>query len=329
MEFQQILDEGHFSNQIPKELLNGLSLFYRDYANAIRAHGSEINGSEVFKTFLTLIANQIKTPYPFANFHRRVLSPFNYYAFGLDFIRPLVNLEVSRVRGVEHLDQMKRQLAAGENVVLLSNHQTEPDPQIICLMLEKTHPELIPNMIFVAGHRVRTDPLCVPISLGINLLCIYSKRYLEIPPEEKREKILHNHQTMQVMSELLAEGGKCMWVAPSGGRDRPNERGEVEVAPFDPQSIEMFWLMARRSGKSTHFYPFALNTYALMPPPEAVRVELGERRTASYAPVHLVVGPEVNMETFPGSDGLVSKEKRGKRADYIHQLVADQYSSIL
>jgi glycerol-3-phosphate O-acyltransferase len=43
------------------------------------------------------------------------------------------------------------------------------------------------------------------------------------------------------------------YVAPSGGRDRPNQEGIVEVAPFDPQSIEMFNLMAKKSTRPTFF----------------------------------------------------------------------------
>ena len=43
-------------------------------------------------------------------------------------------------------------------------------------------------MIFVAGERVITDPLAIPFSMGSNLLCIYSKRYIDHPPEKKIEK---------------------------------------------------------------------------------------------------------------------------------------------
>jgi len=58
---------------------------------------------------------------------------------------------------------------------------------------------------------------------------------------------------MELMSELLSEGGKAIYVAPSGGRDRPNAQGVVEIAPYDPQSIEMFYLMTQRAGHLTHF----------------------------------------------------------------------------
>ena len=60
------------------------------------------------------------------------------------------------------------------------------------------------------------------------------------------------------MSSLLSEGGKVIYVAPSGGRDRKNLNDKIVVAPFDPQSIEMFSLMARKAKKPTHFYPLSL-----------------------------------------------------------------------
>ena len=49
------------------------------------------------------------------------------------------------------------------------------------------------------------------------------------------------------MQELLNEGGCCIYVAPSGGRDRPNAMGEIEVAPFDAQSVELFWLLGKQA----------------------------------------------------------------------------------
>lgn len=35
----------------------------------------------------------------------------------------------------------------GENIVLMSNHQSEADPAIIALLLESTHPYLAENMV--------------------------------------------------------------------------------------------------------------------------------------------------------------------------------------
>jgi glycerol-3-phosphate O-acyltransferase len=162
--------------------------------------------------------------------------------------------------------------------------------------------------------------------MGRNLLCIYSKRYIDTPPEEKARKTLHNRKTMERMSELLSEGGKCIYVAPSGGRDRRNAHGVVEVAPFDPQSVEMFLLMAERAPRITHFYPMALATYDFLPPPETIQVQLGEARQARRLGLHLAVGGEIDMVTFPGSDAPDKRMRREARASYIWRQVADDYA---
>lgn len=40
-----------------------------------------------------------------------------------------------------------------------------------------------------------------------------------------------------------------VWVAPSGGRDRPNEEGKLVVADFDSKAIDMFKILAKKSSK--------------------------------------------------------------------------------
>jgi glycerol-3-phosphate O-acyltransferase len=265
-------------------------------------------------------------PPTFEPYHERVRSPVDYYQFGLDLLRPLVIFEHSKLLGQDNLDRIVQQLQQGDNVVLLANHQTEPDPQAISLLLEKKYPQLSEEMIFVAGHRVISDPLAIPFSLGRNLLCINSKNYIETPPEQKEEKLLHNQRTMKRLGQLLSEGGKCIYVAPSGGRDRPNAAGIVEVAKFDAQSIEMFSLLAQHSGRPTHFYPLALATYALLPPPNSIKKELGEKRQTHCTPIHLAFGNEIDMNKYPGSDAKDKRQRRNNRAAYIWDLVKKDYA---
>jgi hypothetical protein len=60
-------------------------------------------------------------------------------------------------------------------------------------MLEKLGmAALASKVVFVAGHRVTTDPLAIPFSMGCNLLCIFSKKYMEEPPELKAAKQQQN-----------------------------------------------------------------------------------------------------------------------------------------
>lgn len=316
--------------KLPSSLVAILRQFFSSYAEALKQNNEDVETyAKIFGLYLEFIVEQVKSPYQFEPYHACMLSPVNYYAFGLDLIRPLVQFSKCKRLHLELVDQMAGQLKEKHNVVLLANHQTEPDPQAISLLLEDSHKDFARDMIFVAGHRVVTDPLAIPFSMGRNLLCIFSKKYLEMEPDLKAEKLLHNQRTMKKMAQLFAEGGKCIYVAPSGGRDRKDPSGAIQVAPFDPQSIEMFWLMAQSSGKPTHFYPLALNTFDLLPPPNSIEQELGEKRHAQATPIHLAFGEELDMETFPGSDVADRKERRQNRANHIWNIVVNLYQEII
>ena len=100
--------------------------------------------------------------------------------------------------GSERVKDIEALLAKGDNVVLLSNHQTEADPSCWSFALHENHERLERDMIMVAGDRVTTDVVAVPFSKARNLLCIYSKRHIDNPPEEKPKKMRHNAKTMTV-----------------------------------------------------------------------------------------------------------------------------------
>ena len=299
--------------------------FLDAYVRVARDHNaSDETIFKQFSTFLTLMKEQIEAPHKFEPYHEQVRTPFDYYQFGVDFLTPLVDHDHSTVTGHDNLKQIEKQLRQKDNVIFLANHQIEGDPQAMSILLDKTYP-FARETIFVAGERVITDPLAIPFSMGRNLLCIYSKRYIDNPPEQKSAKQQHNKRTMQLMSDLLAEGGHSIYVAPSGGRDRPGPDGRIEIAPFDPQSIEMFYLMAKKAAHPTHFYPLTLATYSLLPPPQTIQVELGEARTIEGGAIHLSCGAEIDMESFPGSDLEDKQERRAARATYIHSLVKADY----
>lgn len=303
--------------------------FYDCFKVAVQEAGRPLKSViSTFLLFLELVREQFEHPYRFEPYHRKVRHPIDYYAFSLDFIRPLIDFSKSSVKGLDVLDEVEKQMARGENVIFLANHQTETDPQAIAILLQKTHPKLAESIIYVAGERVVTDPIAIPFSMGCDLLCVYSKRYIDHPPELKLEKQLHNKNTMELMSRLLQEGGKAIYVAPSGGRDRKNSQGIVEAAPFDPQSIEMFYLMAQKSKTATHFYPLSLDTYDLLPPPETIQKELGETRSAKYCPIHLFFALEFQMEHFEGSQEKDKRKRREMRSYAIWSLVNQNYQSL-
>ncbi|MDP1609325.1 MAG: 1-acyl-sn-glycerol-3-phosphate acyltransferase [Chlamydiales bacterium] len=325
--FLDRLAELHKQGTVPDKYHKIILQFYHCLKTAIEQVDHPIESIiPTFLLFLELVREQIEHPHNFEAYHQKIRHPIDYYEFSLDFIRPLINFPQSTIQGKEQLDKIEAQIANKENVIFLANHQTESDPQAIAILLEKEHPRLAESIIYVAGERVVTDPIAIPFSMGCDLLCVYSKRYIDDPPEEKLEKQLHNKNTMELMSRLLQEGGKAIYVAPSGGRDRKNAQGVIEVAPFDPQSIEMFYLMAKKSKTPTHFYPLSLSTYNLLPPPETIQKELGETRSAKYSPIHLFFAPEFDMEHFSGLQEKDKMKRREIRAYAIWNLVRQNYS---
>ena len=127
------------------------------------------------------------------------------------------------------------------------------------------------------------------------------------------------------MGKLLDEGGKIIYVAPSGGRDRPDNNGKIKISPLDPQSIEIFNLIARKSKAKTHFYTLALSTYQLMPPPKIIQVELGEKRLTKYGAIHLAFGNEINMDKF---NNLKKQDRKIKLTEHIWTLIKKDYKKI-
>ncbi len=324
-ELLELQRQGH----IPEKFCTMALGFMRCYREALVAAGQSFSSAiPVFRLFFQLVLAQVRAPHVFAPYHQKLRHPVDYYQFSLDFIRPLIDEAHSRLVGEETIRSILAQMQRGENVIFLANHQTESDPQAIALMLQKNYATLGEKIIYVAGERVLTDPLAVPFSLGCDLLCIYSKRYIDHPPELKAKKQLHNKNTMELMCRLLQEGGKAIYVAPSGGRDRKSAAGKVSPAPFDPQSVEMFYLMAKKAGTPTHFYPLALSTYNLLPPPETIQHELGEHRLASRTPVTIAFGSELDMEALGGNEEGSKVERRKKRADAIWATVVNLYNRV-
>jgi glycerol-3-phosphate O-acyltransferase len=219
------------------------------------------------------------------------------YAAGCNFFRPPMDLENSIVLGEDNLKKALAQIEAGENVVFLANHQSEADPQVVSCLFEKVSKEvgdLAAHVTYVAGHKVTTDPLAVPFSMGRNLICIHSKKHIDADPETKPAKSRQNMAAMNSMLAGLKEGGMAIWVAPSGGRDRRDvESGKIPIAPFDQKTVDMFRLMGNKSKVPTHFYPMSMVSYDLCPPPDFVEAGVGEQRNVRFTPIGIAVSDEV------------------------------------
>lgn len=329
MKFITKLNQLHEKGIIPSQYKELLLNFFDCYKNALEDRDPSGQFQEsIFNTFLNLIKQQCEHPFYFEPYHKSIREPFDYYQFGLDFARPLLHQDTSSIINENTLRTIIDQVNNGENVILLANHQTELDPQIIGCLLEENHFDFGSNMIFVAGQKVITDLLAIPFSMGCNLLCIYSKRHIDHDPELKMQKQLHNQRTMKLMSTLLKEGGKCIYVAPSGGRDRPNQEGIVEVASFDPDSIEMFRLMALQAKTPTHFYPLSLSTYNVAPPPSTIEKGIGEKRYANKSVVHICFGDECDMDLKDLDPSISKHERRAILAKRIEDQVKKDYQYI-
>ena len=239
---------------------------------------------------------------------------------GLDFFAPLIDFSLSTLKGQEQIATITTLLANKENVVLFANHQTEADPYAIQLLMQPPF-----TMAYVAGERVVTDALAVPFSLGTNLFCVYSKKYFDVYPDRKASMMEHNKLTMLRLGEHLDQGGQCITIFPSGGRDRPNADKIIEVAKFDPQSIELLYLLGRKAKRPTHYFPMALLTHDILPPPETLQIDLGEKRPTKEAPIHIHVGQEISMDNLCDPVTLNKHQQREERAHRIWQMVYSMY----
>ena len=312
------LAEAKEKYNVPEKYMAVMQGLFTSYMLEVYKAGADVDYYEnVLTGMFGRVLYHMKQPFQFGPYHQAVFGDgaeapydFDYYKMGYEFVEPLLyplptpgvtapDAVTSLITGEAQVEKMRQQLAAGENVVLFGNHQSEADPQIFSCLLDEKFEMFGRDTIFVAGDRVQTDAIAVPFSMGRDLLCIYSKKHIENPPELKGEKSKHNRLVMKTMAKLFKEGGKCIWVAPSGGRDRPNaETGKFEVAPFDSKSIEMFRLMADKSGNPTHFYPLSMLTYPICPPPIAVGGAVGEQRFVKHSPAALAFGDEVDLSLF-------------------------------
>jgi glycerol-3-phosphate O-acyltransferase len=107
--------------------------------------------------------------------------------------------------------------------------------------------------------------------MGRNLFCVHSKKHLDDVPELKASKMETNRKTLVAMSRALNAGGCLVWIAPSGGRDRPKAADDdYSPDPFDPSAVELMRNLGARAKSTTHIMPMAMFSWPMMPPPRTV-----------------------------------------------------------
>ncbi|SBS98071.1 glycerol-3-phosphate 1-O-acyltransferase, putative [Plasmodium ovale curtisi] len=299
------------------EHVNTFMGFISKYFQEIKKHKS---CSAV--TFLDNINKYIETfkkyrYYSFPNVHKYDVY---LYDWSLSFWSQLIDKENSVFFGIQHIHNIKKWIEEGHNVIIFSNHHIEADANIIKYFFHIHNAQNISrNMIFIGGHKIRADPLSRPFSVATNLLCIFSKKYIENPPHLKEEKISFNHKSLNALKNLLSEGKQIIWLAPSGGRDRKSSDGKIKISSFDPKIIQTFHVFAKRSKRKTHFVGLALNTYNICPPPNTVDVdEIEKQRSCSYSPIGLHLGRDI-FDVYPH---MSENEITTNLYNYINQLYA-------
>ena len=314
---------------LTKEVSSHLYFFFEAYDKVCKDKNlDEDKIVDRLKLFIDLITCEIKDPTKFGTFHKREDTPIDLYQFAVDALTPFIDKEESNIMGMENIKTIISLLNKGENVLLLANHQAEADPAILGVLLDDHFPGLIKDMIAVAGARVTTDPLAVPFTRGQNVVCVYSKKYFEIHSDKKQAMLRHNSAAMLALRHQLNKGGKLVYVAPSGGRDRKDENGNLSPAEFNPESIELMRVVGHKAKCKTHYFPLALYTYPILPPPETIKKEIGEKRLFCHSPVHLYFGEEIEMKVPTPEEKKEKLSFRRRQADQIHSIVRGLYKAI-
>lgn len=318
--------------EIPDKYMGILSSLFTNYMTEVYKAGKDVDKYEsVLTEFFTQVLESMQDPYKFEPYHKAIREPYDYYELGKEFMSGVIDIEDSIVSGESKIAEMQKYVEAGDNVVLLANHQSEADPQIFSVLLDPKVPGFSESVTFVAGDRVTTDLLAQPFSKGRNLLCIFSKKHVENPPEQKAEKTKHNRNVMRQMQKLFNEGGKIIWVAPSGGRDRKGPDGKFQVSDFDAKSVEMFRLVGRKSGRRTHFYPLSMLTGNVAPPPDAVGGAVGEARKVNFSPAGLYFGDELDPDANIKEKFIDYRDRNEQReafSQYVHGIVEENYKRL-
>ncbi|TKY70062.1 Glycerol-3-phosphate acyltransferase [Spatholobus suberectus] len=317
------------AGSLPPNVAAGMEELYRNYKNAVIQSGDPKANEIVLSNMIVLLDRiflDVTDPFVFQPHHKAKREPFDYYMLGQNYIRPLVDFKNSYVGNMPLFIEMEEKLKQGHNIILMSNHQSEADPAIIALLLETQLPYIAENMTYIAGDRVITDPLCKPFSIGRNLICVYSKKHMLDDPALIEMKRIANIRSLKEMAMLLRSGSQIVWIAPSGGRDRPDPHtGEWVPAPFDTSSVDNMRRLVEHSGPPGHVYTLAILCHDIMPPPLKVEKEIGEKRIISFHGAGISVAPVIS---FSETTATCENPEKAKEvfSKALYDSVTEQYN---
>ena len=153
-----------------------------------------------------------------------------------------------------------------------------------------------------------------------------------LQPQELRDaKQAINRKTVTLMIKALNEGGKLLWIAPSGGRDRPSaETGAWSPAPFDPAAVELMRQLTAKAKPAGHLYPLAMESGSMMPPPPATEKAVGERRLTNYVGVGIALGAKLDVEAIVAGIDEADRDARSAAVGAAAQkAVEGEYAGLL
>ncbi|KAL1530787.1 hypothetical protein AB1Y20_001683 [Prymnesium parvum] len=308
---------------------------YREQVMRPPPAGPGLSEEELMTIFNRIVDRMLllsRQPFSFESRHETMEQPYNYFEFGQEYMKPLINFDHSYLRNPENWAAAKSALERGENVVLLANHQSEADAAFMPHFFARSSPDWAQfgrSVYYVAGDRVVADPLVQPFSMGRNLFCVHSKKYLASETDEavRAAKSKQNKRTLMEMNKAFKKGGIMIWVAPAGGRDRKNAEGRPTPAEWDPAVVEMFRSLGEKSGVVTHLFPMAMATYAIMPPPDGRNKALGEQRITRYSGCGLSLGVEADLSAeAPWRSS--HPDPKVALCDHLYKLVCEEYDLI-
>lgn len=135
--------------EIPQKYLDIMGGFFTSYMTEVYKSGNDVDYYEkVLTSLFKKVLERAKEPHKFDPFHKAMREPFDYYELGNEFARGVINGKDSPIKGMEVVNKIQEQLKAGDNVVLLANHQSEADPQIFSVRAE--------------SHKVAWNSKCFP-----------------------------------------------------------------------------------------------------------------------------------------------------------------------
>lgn len=304
------------------ESINTFSGFLDKYIKEVK-HNKSCSAQHVVDLFTLFNCAFLKyKDFSFPNFH-----PYDkeFYKWSMDFWIPLIDKKKSKFLGIENIEKIVKWKNKGHNIFILGNHHIETDANLIKYFFKANgYEDIAKDIIFIGGHKIRADPLSRPFTASTNILCVYSKKYIENPAHLKEEKIAFNMKSINILQNLLKEGHKVIWFTPSGGRDRRDSDGTIHISPFDPKIIRSFYLFSQKSKVKTHFVGLALHTYYLCQPPDTIDIdEIEKERTCSFTPIYINLGEDI-IDFYPN---IKEEQICSTMSEYVNKLYKeiDQY----